>query len=145
MLHRGPNWAVNESNAAMGLWGSGKPPSVLDFAGRDETQQRGRIFRSAKTETCFKGVHGVCVIRDPIPPRARMDVFDFWPPSVFSTPGRFLGKTWARYPRNKAKSGAGIMFPFVLAKTPRSSRKYCNTGATAQEREQAQRWVHGCG
>ena len=34
---------------------------------------------------------------------------------------------------------------FVLAKSPRSARKYCNTGATAQEREQARRLIHGCG
>ena len=33
----------------------------------------------------------------------------------------------------------------VLAKSPRSARKYCNTGATAQEREQARRLIHGCG
>ena len=33
----------------------------------------------------------------------------------------------------------------MLAKSPRSARKYCNTGATAQEREQAQRLIHGCG
>ena len=33
----------------------------------------------------------------------------------------------------------------VVAKSPRSARKYCNTGATAQEREQAQRWILGCG
>ena len=29
--------------------------------------------------------------------------------------------------------------------SPRSARKYCNTGATAQEREQAQRLIHGYG
>ena len=33
----------------------------------------------------------------------------------------------------------------VVAKSPRSARKYCNTGATAQEREQAQRLIHAYG
>ena len=34
---------------------------------------------------------------------------------------------------------------FNVGISPRSARKYCNTGATAQEREQAQRLIHGYG
>ena len=53
-----------------------------------------------------------------------------WTPALFCTPNFLM---------------CCFFFSQWWRKTPRSARKYCNTGATAQEREQALRWILGFG